>query len=118
MPVLSKLPTQAVTLPVSGAEAQVSLSYGDKLAISAAYTGEDGSDKMTGSKLMAFQPKVVESGLKSWNLTNEDGSPVPATWESVNTLLDPADGETIVEAILKLLQPKVSSPKGGSTRTS
>jgi len=122
MPILASLPTTTCTLPASGAVVQLSMSYGDKVAINRAVFGsaaisDDGKTSFTGEVAVDLSRAVCEMALKAWDFTDEQGAPVPVSWDAIGRL-DPKDGDAIEKASMALYNATVDAPKGGKSRTS
>ena len=120
MPVLAPIPTTTISLPISGATVQLSVSYGEKNAITLPLmddgVADDGKVAVTGEKLTAFQERSV-AAIKAWDLTADDGAPIEISWANVQRL-HPTDGDALFAAITALVNPAVDAPKGDSTPTS
>lgn len=113
MPTLKKN-WKKVTLPKSGAECQIGITFGDKLAIQEATLAgfkltldENGKAQTTnefdGSVLQKKTRILLENGLKAWDFTDENGKPLPVNWENI-ALIESADADFLVKEISKILE--------------
>lgn len=120
MPVLSAPSITEITLPVSGAKVSLSITYGEAAVVQAAlFDGNTDPEKpnLSGERLVAFQRRSCDATIKSWDFTDEQGAPIPVSWEAIQKL-DPKDGTELTTAAMGLVSPRIDAPKGGKSRTS
>ena len=117
MATLKKLFLKEIKLKNSGGIVKVGLTYGDQLEIQQvlmkdlSMTMVDGKSSSTtsisGELLLEETRAMMTRGIKEWDFTEEDGTPLPITWDNIQ-LLDKEDAEMISTELLKINNPKRS----------
>ena len=118
MPKLRQSKLVEITLPTSGAICKIGFTYGDRLKLqdmllegSTINIGTDGkseqSHQITVKQVGERTQSLVEMGLRSWDMQEEDGKIADVTWENI-LLLPPEDGVYLNKQLEKIVSADLS----------